>query len=162
MLLVKRNEISLREFIVRLKGEQKKQLRYRMKEKACQQMSFTDWFWKVWSPNGLSVLLTRRKKGKTMLPVCLLSAVWPSLSTARSLKKNQSTDPQRFLVEDFFLLVIKPPGTYFNNEFSAFLQIFEVQLSFPRYQRFSQKLESPPCLWAYSKYKISKKKTKHY
>ena len=44
MLSVKRDEISLREFIVSLKGEQKKQLRYRMKEKACQQMSFTDWF----------------------------------------------------------------------------------------------------------------------
>ena len=35
-----------------------------MKEKACQQMRFTDWFWKVLSPNGLSVLLAWRKKLK--------------------------------------------------------------------------------------------------
>ena len=50
MLLVKRR----REFIARigegiknfsLKGNRKKQLKNRMKEKACQQMSFTDWFW---------------------------------------------------------------------------------------------------------------------
>ena len=32
-----------------------------MKEKACQQMSFTDWFWKVSSPNGLSGLLSDGK-----------------------------------------------------------------------------------------------------
>ena len=83
-----------------------------MKEKACQQMSFTDWFWKVSSPNSLSVLLTRRKKGDIMLPVCVLSANWTAISTAMWLKTN----PQRFLVEDFFLLVIKPPWTYFNNE----------------------------------------------
>ena len=49
MSLVKRNEISLREFIVRkhqfqLKRRiEKRQLKNRMKEKACQQMSFTDW-----------------------------------------------------------------------------------------------------------------------
>ena len=43
-----------------------------MKEKACQQMSFTDWFCKVSSPNGLSVLLARRKKGKIMLLCYLL------------------------------------------------------------------------------------------
>ena len=45
-----------------------------MKEKARQQMSFTDWFWQVSSPNGLSILLARRKKGKIKLPVCLLLA----------------------------------------------------------------------------------------
>ena len=33
-----------------------------MKEKACQQMRFTDWFWKALSPNSLSVLLARTKK----------------------------------------------------------------------------------------------------
>ena len=81
MLLVKRDEISPREFIVKRnqfqleRRTEKKQLKYRMKEKACQQMSFTDWFLKVSSPNGLSVILTRRKKGKIMLPLCLLSAV---------------------------------------------------------------------------------------
>ena len=53
MLLVKRDEISLREFTVgrhqfqlERRLEKSMQLKNRMKEKACQQMkmSFTDWF----------------------------------------------------------------------------------------------------------------------
>ena len=50
MLLVKRDEISLLDFIVRRHQFQlerrieEKQLKNRMKEKACQQMSFDDWF----------------------------------------------------------------------------------------------------------------------
>ena len=78
MLLVKRDEISLREFIVEKasisawKENRKKQLKNRMKEKACQQMRFTDWFWDVSSPNGLSVLLARGKKGKS----CCLCACY--------------------------------------------------------------------------------------
>ena len=50
LLIVKRVEISLREFIVRghqfsaSKENTKKRLKNRMKEKACQQMSFTDRF----------------------------------------------------------------------------------------------------------------------
>ena len=73
-----------------------------MKGKACQQMSFTEWFSKVSSPNGLSVSLTRRKKGKIMQPdMCLLSAV---------VEEEAIYNPQRFLVEDFFLLVIRLPG----------------------------------------------------
>ena len=85
MSLVKRVEISLWEYIVRRhqfqlnKENRKKQLKNRTKEKACQQMSFTDWFWKVSSPNGSSVLLAKRKEGKIMLLVCLLSAVQPTL-----------------------------------------------------------------------------------
>ena len=43
------------------KENRKKQLKNHMKEKARQQMSFTDWFWKVSSPNGLSVLLSDGK-----------------------------------------------------------------------------------------------------
>ena len=50
MSLEKRDEISLREVIVRRhefqllkKKNRKKQLKNCMKEKACQQMSFTDW-----------------------------------------------------------------------------------------------------------------------
>ena len=81
-----------------------------MKERACQQTSFTDWFWKVSSPNGLSVLLPRRKKGKIMLLVCLLSAVWPALSTAGKIIEDEAIyNFWRFLAEDFFLPVIKQP-----------------------------------------------------
>ena len=87
-----------------------------MKEKACQQMSFTDWFWKVSSPNGLSVLLARRKKGKIMLPVCLLSAVLPLVINGKTIDDEAIYNFWRFLVEDFFLPVIKPPGAYFNDK----------------------------------------------
>ena len=38
---------------------------------------------------------------------------------------------QWFLVDDFLLLVIKPPGTWIDD----FLQSFEVQLFFSCYQR---------------------------
>ena len=39
---------------------------------------------------------------------------------------------QRFLVEDFFLPVIKPPETYFNNKLLPQLQIFEVPVRLDR------------------------------
>ena len=95
-----------------LKENRKKQLKNRMKEKACQQMSFTDWFWKVSSPNGLSVLLARRKKRKNhaacVLVICCLTRVINE--TKRSVTFGD------FLVEDFFLPVIKLPGIYFNNK----------------------------------------------
>ena len=54
------------------KENRKKQLKNRMKGKACQQMRFTDWFWDVSSPNGLSVLLARWKKSKS----CCLCACY--------------------------------------------------------------------------------------
>ena len=104
-----------------------------MKKKACQQMSFTDWFWKVscmYQCNGLSVLLTGRKKGKIMLLVCLLSC-YRRYHRQDCLRRSDLWPP-RFLVEDFFLLVIKPPGTYFNNELLPSCKLF-----FPRYQRSS-------------------------
>ena len=123
MLLVKRDEISLRESIVRT--HQKFQLERRIKKSRTlwRKSTVSRWVlltaWLV----VLSVLLTRRKERKVMLPVCLLSAFWPALSTIYN--------GQWFLVEDFFLLVINPPGTWIP----AFLQNFEVQLFFSCYQR---------------------------
>ena len=76
-------------------------------------MSFADWFWEVLSPNGLFYSLEERKKEK-MLPVCLLSAVWPQTPTTQATLYQRPDCWKRFLV----LLVkdvIKPPGTYFNN-----------------------------------------------
>ena len=113
---MKRVEISLRRHQFQLQRRiEKKQFKNRMKEKACQQMKFTDWFWKALSPNGLSVLLARRKKRKTMLPV----------STAKYLKTRRS------LVEDFFLPVIKPPGTYFNSKLLPSCRSSKFSSSFP-------------------------------
>ena len=50
-----------------------------------------------------------------MLPVCLLHLVIRVVN-GKIVEDEVIYDPQRFLVEDFFLLVIKPPGTYLNNE----------------------------------------------
>ena len=47
-----------------------------------------------------------------MLVICYLTRV----INGKIVEDEAIYDPQRFLVEDFFLLVIKPPGTYFNNE----------------------------------------------
>ena len=115
-----------------LKENRKKQLKNRMKEKACQQMSFTDWFWKVSSPNGLSVLLARRKKGKIMLPayvlvICCLTRV----INDRIIEDEEIYNFWRFLVEDFFLPVIKPPGTYFNNKVLPSCRSSKFSSSFP-------------------------------
>ena len=44
-------------------------------------MSFSDWLWAVSSPNGLFYSL-EKKKGKIVLPVCLLSGVLPQTPAA--------------------------------------------------------------------------------
>ena len=68
----------------------------------------------------MSVLLARRKKRKIMLPVCLLFCCLTRVINGKIIEDeaiyNFSVDFWRFLVEDFFLPVIKPPGTYFNNK----------------------------------------------
>ena len=86
-----------------------------MKEKACQQMSFTNWFWTVKSPNGLSVLLTRRKKEKNHAACVLVICCFTRVTNGKIVEDDAIYKPQRFLVEDFFFLVIKSPWTYFNN-----------------------------------------------
>ena len=127
MSLVKRDEISLREFIVRrhqfqLKRRiEKKPLKNRMKERACQKMRFTDWFWKVSSPNGLLGLLARRKKWK-----CCLTHVING-----KIEVEAIYNLQRFLVEEFFLPVIKPPGTYFNDKLLPSCRSSKLSSSFP-------------------------------
>ena len=101
-----------------------------MKEKACQQMSFTDWFWKVSSPNCLSVLLARRKKGKIMLPVACYLLFDPRYQ--RKIIEDEAIYKfWRFLGEDFFLPVIKPPGAYFNNKLLPSCRSSKFSFSFP-------------------------------
>ena len=110
-------------------------------------MSFADWFWEVLSPNGLFYSLEERKEKSCCLCACYLLFDLKRLprrlrlSTTRLLKTKRSIILSDFWFEDFFLLVIdvvKPPGTYFNNNIdcriSLVLEIFEVQLFFPCYQ----------------------------
>ena len=52
-----------------------------------------------------------------MLPVCLLSAVSRTrVINGKIIEDEASNNFRRFLAEDFFLPVIKPLGTYFNNK----------------------------------------------
>ena len=46
-----------------------------------------------------------------MLPVCFLTHV----INGKVVEDEGIYNPQRSSVEDVFLLVIKPPGTYYNN-----------------------------------------------
>ena len=123
MSLVERVEISLREFIIR---RHQFQLQRRM-EKACQQMRFTDWFWKVLSPNGLSVLLARRKKRKIMILCACLTRV----INGKIIEDEAIYNFWRFLVEDFFSPVIKLPGTYLNNKLLSSCRSSKFSSSFP-------------------------------
>ena len=51
-----------------------------------------------------------------MLPVCLPRiCLLTRVINGKVVEDEAIYNPQQFLVEDF-LLVIKPPGTYFNNE----------------------------------------------
>ena len=84
MWLVKHDEISerkkLKASISALKENRKKQLKERMKEKTCQ---LDEFYWLVLRSlySQRLVLLTKRKKGNIMLPVYLISAVWPQTPT---------------------------------------------------------------------------------
>ena len=94
-----------------------------MKEKTCQLDEFC-WLVLRSLVSQQLVLLTRRKKGKIMLPVCLLSAVWPqtpttqALSTTRLLKTKWS-----IILSDFCFFFIKLPGTYFYNNIDCRISI---------------------------------------
>ena len=87
-------------------------------------MSFTDWFCEVLSPNGLFYSLEERKEKSCCPCACYLLFDLKRLprrlrlSTTRLLKTKRSIILSDFWFEDFFLLVIdviKPAGTYFNN-----------------------------------------------
>ena len=137
MLLVKRDEISPREFIVR--RHKKFQLERRI-EKAVKEpyegkgLSSDEFYWlvlKVSSLNGLSVLLTRREKGKDHAVCVLVIGCLTRVINGKVVEDEAIYSPQRFLVEVFFLLVLKPPGSYFNNELLPSCRSSKFSSSFP-------------------------------
>ena len=81
-----------------------------MKEKACQQMSFTDWFWKV---SCRFYSLEERKEKSCCLCACYL-LIDPRYQQQGSWRRTLSISD--FWLRTSSLLVIKPPWTYFNNE----------------------------------------------
>ena len=99
-------------------------------------MSFADWFWEVLSPNGLFYSLEERQEISCclacMLVICCLTSnayhAGYALSTTRLLRTQRSIILSDFRFEDFFLLVIdviKPPGTYFNNNIDCRISLIE-------------------------------------
>ena len=67
-----------------------------------------------------------------MLPVCLLSAVSRTrVINGKIIEDEASHNFWRFLAEDFFLPVIKPLGTYFNNKLLPSCRSSKFSSSFP-------------------------------
>ena len=100
-------------------------LKTRMKEKTCQLDEFC-WLVLRSLVSQRLVLLTRRKKERKnaacVLVICCLTSnayhAGYALLTTRLLRAKRSIILSDFRFEEFFLLVIdiiKPPGTYFNN-----------------------------------------------
>ena len=62
-----------------------------------------------------------------VLVICFLTRV----INGKVVEDETIYNPQRFLVEDFFLLVIKPSGTQFNNELLPSCRSSKLISSFP-------------------------------
>ena len=80
-------------------------LKNRLKEKTCQQMSFTYCFWKVSSPNGLSVLLAnirQKKESKNHAACVLVICCLTHVINGKVIEDEAIYNFWRFLVEDFF------------------------------------------------------------
>ena len=95
-----------------------------MKGKACQGYEFYRLVLRC-------ILLARRKTGKNhaacVLVICCLNRV----TNGKIIEDEASHNFWRFLVEDFFLPVIKPPGTYFNNKLLPSCRSSKLSPSFP-------------------------------
>ena len=75
---------------------------------------------------------TRQKKDRKnhaacVLVICCLTRV----TNGKIIEDEASHNFWRFLVEDFFLPVIKPPGTYFNNKLLPSCRSSKLSPSFP-------------------------------
>ena len=123
---MKRVEISLQEFIVR---RHQFQLQRRIQKKAVKEpyegkgLSADEFYWLVLKSiiSQRLVGFTRQKKERKnhaacVLVICCLTRVINGKIIEDEAIYNFSVDFWRFLVEDLFLPVIKPPGTYFNNK----------------------------------------------
>ena len=120
---MKRVVISLREFISKRhqfhlqKRIEKSSLKNRMKEKACQRGHEVYWLVLKSIISQRLVGFTRLKKetknhAACLLVICCLTRV----INGKIIEDEAIYNFWRFLVEDFFLPVIKPLGTYFNNK----------------------------------------------
>ena len=136
MSLVKRVEISLREFIVR---RHQFQLQRRI-EKSSQRTVWrkrpvSRWLYWLVLKSIISQRLvgfTRQKKetknpATCVLVICCLTRV----INGKMIEDEVIYNFWRSSLEDFFLPVIKPPGTYFNNKLLPSCRSSKFSSSFP-------------------------------
>ena len=128
MSLVKGVEIPLREFIVR---RHQFQLQRRIEGKG---LSADEFYWLVLKSiiSQRLVGFTRQKKERKnhaacVLVICCLTRV----INGKIIEDEAIYNFWRFLVEDFFLPVIKPPGTYFNDKLFPSCGSSKLSSSFP-------------------------------
>ena len=107
---------SLEGFKFRFKGKYKKAVKEPYEEKG---LSADEFYWPVLKSiiSQRLVGFTRQKKetknhAACVLVICCLTRV----INGKIIEDEAIYNFWRFLVEDFFLPVIKPPGTYFNNK----------------------------------------------
>ena len=138
MSLVKRVEISPREFNIR---KHQFQLQRRIEKQTVKErykgkgLSADEVYWLV-----LKSIISQRLVGFTRLQketknhaACVL-VIWclTRVFNSKIIEDEVIYNFWRFLVKDFFLPVIKPPETYFNNKLLPQLQIFEVPVRLDR------------------------------
>ena len=134
MSLAKRDEISLREFVRRHKFQLKRRIEKAVKEPEGKILSADEFYWLVLKSiiSQLLVGFTRQKKERKnhaacVLVICCLTRV----INGKIIEDEAIYNFWRFLVEDFFLPVIKPPGTYFNNKLLPSCRSSKFSSSFP-------------------------------
>ena len=133
-----------------------------MKEKACQLHEFC-WLVLRSLVSQRLALLTRREKGKILLPVCLLSAVWPQTPTTQATLindqivedeaiYNQVGNFSKDVIDLCWILYNKPRmvATFFfqrTTAFTLFLIVPSLQISCFRKTKEKQ----------YAKYDLNKR-----
>ena len=124
---------SLLEGINSLKGEWQKTVKELHKGKLG--LSADEFYWLVLKSIIFQQLVSficqkkeRKNHAACVLVICCLTRV----INGKIIEDETIYNFWRFLVEDFFLPVIKPPETYFNNKLLPQLQIFEVPVRLDR------------------------------
>ena len=123
MSLVKRVEISLREFIIR-----------RHQFQLQRPVSRGEFYWLVLKSiisQQLVGFTRRNKETKTRAAWALVICCFTRVINGKIIEDEAINNFWRFSVEDFFLPVIKPPGTYFNNKLLPSCRSSKFSSSFP-------------------------------
>ena len=134
MLLVRRDEISLREFIVRRHRHERRIEKGSKEPYEGKDLSADEFYWLV-----LKSIISQRlvgfilqKKERKNYAACVLVICCLTRVINRKIMEDEAIfNFWRFLVDDFFLLVIKPPGIYFHIKLLPCCRSSKFSSSFP-------------------------------